>query len=52
MYTKTWIYNEWLNWEMPLDNEGNPNGRKFMMFDFSKLKTQYWMFIPKEIKHG
>ena len=47
MYTKTNIEREWLDWEIPLDDNGQPKGKKFMMFDFKTYRTEYWMFIPK-----
>lgn len=46
-YKKTYICSEWESWEMPLNDDGDPKGRKFMMFDFKNYRTQYWMFIPK-----
>jgi len=47
MYNKTYNEREWLSWEIPLNEKGEPKGKKFMMFDFENYKVQYWLFIPK-----
>ena len=46
-YKKTNIYAEWVSWEIPVNETGEPKGKKFMMYDFKNYRTQYWMFIPK-----